>query len=321
MAKAAGARWDKSAKSWYAGPLVDMNVLQQWLPENVQRQQAPALMPREEFSEAMRTVGCILIGDHPIMDGRKHRIATVGDKAGKRAGFYVGFLDGHPAGYVQNNRTGEVVKWKAKGYEFSEEEKAALQVDQAAKLQQRVAEQKAQHNATAIAVHDLLTIAQPALAEHGYLQAKQVRPNDLQVVPADGSTLPADSIVMIGKTWQLSKALSELNPDKLVFTAGDLLLTAQDISGEIRSVQAIQENGLKRFAAGGVKQAMFHVVGGQGLEALNKAPSIVIAEGYATADTVSQALGYATVAAFDSGNLINVAQQLREKFPKKPGSM
>ena len=318
MAKAAGARWDKSVKSWYAGPLADMRALQQWLPENVQRQQAPALMPREEFSEAMRTVGCILTGDHPIMDGRKHRIATVGDKAGKRAGFYVGFLDGHPAGYVQNNRTGEVVKWKAKGYDLSEEEKAVLQADQAAKLQQRVTTQKAQQQVVASAVRDLLAIPPPALAEHGYLQAKQVRPNDLGVVPEDGSALPADSIVIIGNTWQASKALRDTNPDKLVFTAGDLLLTAQDISGEIRSVQAIQENGLKRFAAGGIKQAMFHVVGGQGLEALNKAPFIVIAEGYATADTVSQALGYATVAAFDSGNLLNVAQQLREKFPHKP---
>ncbi len=318
MAKAAGARWDQLAKSWYAGPLADMRALQQWLPENVQRQQAPALMPREEFSEAMRTVGCILTGGHPIMDGRKHRIATVGDKAGKRAGFYVGFLDGHPAGYVQNNRTGEVMKWKAKGYDLSEVEKAALQADQAAKLQQRVAAQKAQHIIVANAVRDLFAIAPPALAEHGYLEAKQVRPNDLRVVPADGSALPANSIVIIGKNWQASKALSELNPDKLVFTVGDLIMTAQDISGEIRSVQAIQENGLKRFAAGGVKQAMFHVVGGQGLGALNKAPSIVITEGYATADTVSQALGYATVAAFDSGNLLNVAQQLREKFPHKP---
>jgi antirestriction protein ArdC/phage/plasmid primase-like uncharacterized protein len=317
MAKAAGARWDKSAKSWYVGPLADMQALQQWLPENVQRQQAPALMPREEFSEVMKSVGCILTGDHPIMDGRKHRIATVGDKAGKRAGFYVGFLDGHPAGYVQNNRTGEVVKWKAKGYVLSEEEKATLLADQATKLQQRVAAQKAQQEVVASAVRDLLAIAQPALAEHGYLQVKQVRPNDLRVVPADGNALPGDSIVMIGKTWQASKALSESNPDKLVFTAGDLLLTAQAVSGKIRSVQAIQENGLKRFAAGGVKQAMFHVVGGQGLEALNKAPSIVIAEGYATADSVSQALGYATVAAFDSGNLLNVAQLLREKFPHK----
>ncbi len=158
----------------------------------------------------------------------------MGDKAGKQARFYVGFLDGHPAGYVQNNRTGEVVKWKAKGYELSEEEKATLQADQATKLQQRVAAQKAQQQVVARAVRDLLAIAPPALAEHGYLQAKQVRPNDLRVVPADGSNLPADSIVIIGKNWQ-------------------------------------------RFATGGVKQAMFHVVGGQGLEALNKAPSIVIA--------------------------------------------
>ncbi len=65
------------------------------------------------------------------------------------------------------------------------------------------------------------------------------------------------------------------------------------------------------------KQDMFHVVGGQGLDALEKAPAIVIGESYATADTLSQALGYATVAAFDNGNLPNVAKQLREKFPAK----
>jgi len=137
-------------------------------------------------------------------------------------------------------------------------------------------------------------------------------------VPEDGSALPADSSVMIGKSWKESKELREANPDKLVFTAGDLLLTAQDVTGEIRSVQSIQENGMKRFATGGAKQDMFHVVGGQGLDALAKAPAIVIGEGYATADTLSKALGYATVAAFDSGNLPHVAKQLRGQFPDKP---
>ncbi len=115
---------------------------------------------------------------------------------------------------------------------------------------------------------------------------KQARPGDLRVVPEDGSALPADSVVMIGKTWKEFKAFLEANPEKLVFTAGDLLLTAQDVKDEIRSVQTIQENGSKRFAAGGAKQDMFHVVGGQRLEAF------VIGEGYATADTLSQALGY-----------------------------
>ena len=76
--------------------------------------------------------------------------------------------------------------------------------------------QKAQQQVVANAVRDLLAIAPPALVEHGYLQAKQVRPNDLHIVPEDGSALPANSIVIIGKTWQASKALSELNPDKLV---------------------------------------------------------------------------------------------------------
>ena len=103
----------------------------------MQHQQAPALMPREEFSDALLSVGCIVTGDHPIMDGRKHRIATVGDKVSKRAGFYVGFLDGHPAGYIQNNRTGEVLKWKAKGYQLSDEERATLNAEQATKIQQR----------------------------------------------------------------------------------------------------------------------------------------------------------------------------------------
>ena len=318
LAKAEGAFWDKQAKSWYAKPTADLDKLQRWLPENVNNQQAPAMTPREEFAEALQAVGCVVTGQHPIMDGNKHRIETVGDKAGEHAGFYVGYLDGHPAGHIQNNRTGEVLKWKAKGYSLNEQEKATLQADSAAKLQQREVAQQAQHDKVASAVCELLAVAAPAPADHKYLQTKQVRPGDLRVVPVDGSDLPADSVVMIGKTWKASKALREANPDKLVFTAGDLLLTAQDVNGEIRSVQTIQDNGSKRFAAGGAKQDMFHVVGGQGLDALEKAPAIVIGEGYATADTLSQALGYATVAAFDSGNLLNVAKRLRERFPDKP---
>jgi antirestriction protein ArdC/phage/plasmid primase-like uncharacterized protein len=318
LAKAEGALWDKQVKSWYAPSTADLDKFQRWLPENVKHQQAPAMTLREEFVEALKAVGCIVTGEHPIMDGNKHRIETVGDKTGQRAGFYVGHLDGHPAGHIQNNRTGEVLKWKAKGYSLSDEEKVILQADCATKLQERKVAQQAQQNVVARAVCELLAVAPPAPADHPYLQAKQARPGDLQVVPVDGSELPADSAVIIAETWKASKALHEANPDKLVFTAGDLLLTAQDVNGEIRSVQTIQENGIKRFTAGGVKQDMFHVVGGQGLDALKKAPAIVIGEGYATADTLSQTLGYATVAAFDSGNLPNVAKQLREIFPDKP---
>jgi putative DNA primase/helicase len=43
----------------------------------------------------------------------------------------------------------------------------------------------------------------------------------------------------------------------------------------------------------------------------------LIAEGYATAATLSQTLGFATVAAFDSGNLLSVAKALHERYPAK----
>jgi phage/plasmid primase-like uncharacterized protein len=81
-------------------------------------------------------------------------------------------------------------------------------------------------------------------------------------------------------------------------------------------MQYIQEDGTKRFAKDSRKEGCFHAVGG--LDALAKAPALVIAEGYATAGSLSQTLGFATVAAFDSGNLMQVAKALHDKFPDKP---
>jgi hypothetical protein len=44
----------------------------------------------------------------------------------------------------------------------------------------------------------------------------------------------------------------------------------------------------------------------------------VISEGYATASRLSQALGFATVAAFDAGNLAHAAAALHKRFHDKP---
>jgi putative DNA primase/helicase len=65
-------------------------------------------------------------GNHPVMDGSKHRIKVEGDKPGEKSGFYVAHLDGHPAGYFKNNRTGIETRWKAKGYSLTDEQKAEL---------------------------------------------------------------------------------------------------------------------------------------------------------------------------------------------------
>lgn len=282
-AKVAGAEWDKAAKSWYAGPKADMDKLQRWLPENVPGQQAPAMNPREEFGEALRSLGCVVAGEHPIMDGQRHRIATEGDKKGEQAGFYVGHLDGHPAGYIKNNRTGLDMKWKSKGYTLDPEQKAALAAEAAEKLQSRAAEQERQHEQTAKRVvrqgAELVPVDQPT----PYMVAKGIEPLPGAMTDRDGKTTYIPATDADGKQW---------------------------------TTQYIQEDGTKRFAKDSRKEGCFHAIGG--LEGLAAAPAIIIAEGYATAATLNKALGLPTVAAFDSGNLQAVAKALHEKFPDKP---
>ncbi|MCB1986546.1 MAG: DUF1738 domain-containing protein [Burkholderiales bacterium] len=320
LAKAAGARWDKKARAWYVGSEADIQTLQRWLPENVSRQQEPAIDPVSEFADLLRAQGCRVDGNHPVMDGGTHRIKVEGDKSGEKSGFYVAHLDGHPAGYFKNNRTGIEIRWKAKGYSLTDEQKAELIAHAAIKQQNRKVEQHAQQIKVADAIQELLAIAPAADSEHPYLKEKRVRPGDLRIVPQNADDLPNDSIIKIGQNWQEVKVLREEYPDSLIFTAGDLLLAAQDVDGQIWSVQTIQASGAKLFAAGSKKENNFHIVGGesQGLAALDATPAIVIAEGYATADTLSQALGYPVIAAFDSGNLSKVAQDLHHKYPHKP---
>ena len=282
-AKAAGALWDKAAKSWYAGPRADMAKLEQWKPENVQAQQGPAMTPREEFAEAMRSAGLSTQGDHPIMDGKRHRVPVEGGKKGALDGFYVGHLDGHPAGRIINNKTGTDITWKSKGYALSDQEKAKLQAEAAEKLAQRAAEQDKLQEATAQRVGrqmaDLVPVEQPT----PYLQAKGIEAHAGVFTDREGQ-----------KTY----------------------IPAFDADGKQWTMQYIQEDGTKRFAKDSKKEGCFHPVGG--MDALAAAPALVISEGYATAASLAEGLGHATVAAFDSGNLPHVARALREKFPDKP---
>lgn len=323
QAKAAGARWDKTAKAWYVGENADIRALQRWLPENVPVQQNPAIDAQSEFATVLRDNGCIVDGNHPVMDGLSHRIKVEGDKSGEKSGFYVVHMDGHPAGYFNNHRTKVEIRWKAKGYSLTEAQKAAFAAQVAIKQQERKAEQQAQYVKVAEAIKELLAIAPPANADHPYLQDKNARPNGLKVVPHNTDGLPQDSIIKICQDRQEVKTLREEYYDSLVFVAGDLLLPIYDKNGNIWSAQTIQPNGTKLFVAGSQKEGHFHVVDGNsqdlvGLKALDNTKAIIIAEGYSTADTVSQAMGCPVVAAFDSGNLIPVVKLLNDKYPDKP---
>lgn len=285
LAKRHGALWDNKAKAWYVGPKGDAEQLARWAFDGANPVQGPADTPQQEFASALRAMGFLLPEGHPIMDGTPHRVPVVGDKKGETAGFYIGHEDGHPAGYIMNNMTGLEMKWKSKGYTLDPEEKVALQAAAATKLEARANEQAALHAGSARALERQLQLLRPV--EQGH---------------------PTPYLVTKG-----------INVHAGVFSDSEARTTfvpATDTGGRLWTMQYIQEDGTKRFAKNSRKDGCFHAVGG--FDSLAVAPAIVIAEGYATAATLSEVLGFATVAAFDAGNLPAVATALKAKFPDKP---
>jgi phage/plasmid primase-like uncharacterized protein len=217
------------------------------------------------------------------MDGKKHRIPVQGGKRGALDGFYVGHLDGHPAGRIINYKTGADATWHSKGYVLSREQTAALVAQARAAHQARDAAQaqRQEHTARSIGrqIAELVPMSQPT----PYLQRKGITPQPGVLTDRAGRITVVPGIDADGKPW---------------------------------TMQTIDEDGTKRFARDSRKEGCFHAVGG--LPALAQAPALVISEGYATAASVSQALGFATVAAFDAGNLVHVAKALQTRFPDKP---
>ena len=96
-AKSAGAKWDPAAKSWYVGEKADLEKLAKFMkPRDME---TPTKTPQEEFADSLKSLGAI-VESVPVMDGKPHRIKTLGDKQGEQSGFYIGYTDGRPAGYM-----------------------------------------------------------------------------------------------------------------------------------------------------------------------------------------------------------------------------
>jgi putative DNA primase/helicase len=88
-----------------------------------------------------------------------------------------------------------------------------------------------------------------------------------------------------------------------------LLVPVQDITETIHGLQFIAPDGTKKFKTGTNKAGHFFKIG------KNKDKTVIICEGYATGASIHQATGHAVVIAFDTGNLLPVAQNIRAKFP------
>jgi putative DNA primase/helicase len=145
-AKIAGAKWDRTAKSWYAPEGVA--GLDRWKPENT-KTPVQTISPAEEFKQALQDHGIIIKG-LPEMDGNWHRVALEDDSKGKQSGSYRGFLDGVPNGQIKNFKDGQDAhQWVSTGSQMSEAERIEYKREIEIRKAEREAKLKEQHKEVA----------------------------------------------------------------------------------------------------------------------------------------------------------------------------
>jgi putative DNA primase/helicase len=93
----------------------------------------------------------------------------------------------------------------------------------------------------------------------------------------------------------------------------NLLIPVYSVLGDFQSIQYINEHGDKRFMSGGKTSGGCHFIG----EIKSHKP-IYISEGYATACSIYEDIKTLTIVAFNAGNLIKVATDLRKQLPEVP---
>ncbi len=105
-------------------------------------------------------------------------------------------------------------------------------------------------------------------------------------------------------------AKKQVRPYGLLQINNALIVPMQDIYGNIMSAQTITPDGKKKFYPGCPIKGGSFIIGD-----ITPGCIIAIVEGFATGATIHKILGIPVVVAFSSGNLLAVAQQLKEKHP------
>lgn len=229
--------------------------------------------------------------------GRPHRFHVEGDSRGTVNGWYVLFGDGIPAGEYGSWKSNVRNTWCAKNHqELTDDEKQQIAARMAETKAAREAEQREREGLAARDANMLWNNAEPADDSHPYLQRKGVRSYGLRI----GHWRKEDDT---GRVW--------------LDVSGALLVPIMLVSGKIVSLQGIfpskanAANRDKDFLKDGRKRGGFFLIGtpphGDG--------TIVVCEGYATGATIHDATGWCVAVAFDAGNLVAVAEDLRATLP------
>jgi phage/plasmid primase-like uncharacterized protein/KaiC/GvpD/RAD55 family RecA-like ATPase len=245
-------------------------------PWSPPEQQAPTA-PDIQLKDAM--LGAGLKPPEAIhLDGKVHRFnsGTKGEKGHDKPGWYIVFNDGIPAGRFGCWRSGVELTWKADiGRSLTVAEEMAQSRRLSEAKAQRDAEQAKTREVAANTVDLIWSQAGAASPEHPYLQRKGIQPN--------GARITGD---------------------------GRLMVPLYNSDGELSSIQYIDHQGGKLYHPGGQTGSMFWLVG-----STDDADTLYIAEGFATAATISEVTGKPCAVAYSASNLVPVTGILKAAYP------
>ncbi|WP_103583806.1 toprim domain-containing protein [Campylobacter concisus] len=334
-AKTMGAMWDSDEKRWFIYDTFDFEALVNLLEENkkegvskktvlsdgITKLKVPCFQKYQiditdvslKFKAALNAAG--LEVDTPIMDGILRRVRVDGDKGAQKSGAYVCYLDGTPAGFIQNFKTGFISNWKYEKLDilpYSDKliyskKTQNLANDNTVFIQkqlQRENELEDEYKKTAKILLDEFLAANFAALDHAYFVRKRVYKNyGLKQDRFGNLLMPLFDINE--KFWSLQRIFP--NGNKMI---GALLSNEQ------------KKNGKKLLAK---KRGNFFIISNDmdlynknsaklNIEALLKYNKIYICEGFATAASVHEACKMPVIVGLDVGNLEFVVQNFSTRF-------
>ncbi len=231
-----------------------------------------------------------------ILDGKKHRIALVGDKGREQSGEYRFYTDKHPAGRVIDYRNGIYEKWKfdfqalkdSQPNIYAQSQTKEFKAEAKRNRQEREEREAKERQEALKKLKTIWDAAQPAVLEHPYLRRKNMQIYDFR----QG-------------------------------TGNILLVPIYDIEHNFRGLQSINKEGGKLFAGGSDASGAFYVFGGFNLKSDE---NIVVCEGIATGAAIYEAIkatqpevlsNIKIVAAMNCGNLLKVCTAIQNRFKPK----
>ena len=195
------------------------------------------------------------------------------------------------------------------GKKLSREEQRKIQAElrkQRAEYERKTAERQ---SAVAMLAKRILAEAETPADEHEYLRRKCLQ------IESYWRGLRCISIAKAQELINQAAIKQEDDSNQVLRGSGRLFVVPlSDAAGAVWSVQFIDEAGKKTFLKGGRKKGLLWCPDGLSLDA--GADGVIgIAEGVATAMSVTKLYGVPCVAAIDAGNLSPAAETMRERFP------